>query len=168
MNKPRAINLINVISKILFPFTALAPTANQFENKIRQNPLMHDPDYLQNRLESAEYLTLPALKNNKRVLYKVLEHDKLLDSSNMTNSDWIHIANDVFDNYEKFDGFVILHGTDTLCYSAAALSFMFENLGKTVIITGSQVSHSHTTQAKKSIGWVISLYCNISFLFTSL
>ena len=43
--------------------------------------------------------------------------------------------------YEDFDGFVILHGTDTLAYTAAALSFMLENLGKPVVITGSQVGH---------------------------
>uniref|UniRef100_A0A8D8SFW5 asparaginase n=1 Tax=Cacopsylla melanoneura TaxID=428564 RepID=A0A8D8SFW5_9HEMI len=118
----------------------LAPKANEFENKIRQNPLMHDPEYLQTRADKIDYLALPAMKNNKRVLYKVLEHKSLLDSSNMTVSDWINIATDVFDCYAYFDGFVILHGTDTLCYSAAALSFMFENLGKTVIITGSQIS----------------------------
>ncbi|KAL1460557.1 hypothetical protein WDU94_012534 [Cyamophila willieti] len=118
----------------------LAPKANEFENKIRQNPLMHDPEYLQTRTDKMDYLALPAVKNNKRVLYKVLEHESLLDSSNMTVSDWINIATDVFDCYAYFDGFVILHGTDTLCYSASALSFMFENLGKTVIITGSQIS----------------------------
>lgn len=101
---------------------------------------MHDEDYLQNRPDKCDYLALPGLKNNKRVLYKVLEYDSLMDSSNMTVNDWINIATDVFNNYELFDGFVILHGTDTLCYSASALSFMFENLGKTVIITGSQVS----------------------------
>lgn len=118
----------------------LAPQSNKFKENIRQNPLMHDVDYLRNRPDKSEYLALPGLKHNKRVLYKVLEYDSLLDSSNMTVDDWINIASDVFDNYENFDGFVILHGTDTLCYTAAALSFMFENLGKTVIITGSQVS----------------------------
>lgn len=101
---------------------------------------MHDVEYLRNRPDKRDYLALPGLKNNKRVLYKVLEHDSLLDSSNMTVKDWINIATDVFDNYELFDGFVILHGTDTLCYTASALSFMCENLGKTIIITGSQVS----------------------------
>ncbi|KAI5740294.1 hypothetical protein M8J76_002461 [Diaphorina citri] len=118
----------------------LAPQSNKFKENIRQNPLMHDVDYLRNRPDKSEYLALPGLKHNKRVLYKVLEYDSLLDSSNMTVDDWINIASDVFDNYENFDGFVILHGTDTLCYTAAALSFMFENLGKTVIITGSQIS----------------------------
>ena len=47
----------------------------------------------------------------------------------MTMEDWIHIAQDIQDAYELFDGFVILHGTDTLAYTASALSFMLENLG---------------------------------------
>ena len=48
----------------------------------------------------------------------------------MTMDDWIQIAKDIEDAYELFDGFVILHGTDTLAYTASALSFMLENLGK--------------------------------------
>jgi lysophospholipase len=53
--------------------------------------------------------------------------------------DWIQVASDIECSYELFDGFVILHGTDTLAYTASALSFMLENLGKPVIITGSQI-----------------------------
>ena len=48
----------------------------------------------------------------------------------MTMDDWIQIAKDIEDAYELFDGFVILHGTDTLAYTASALSFMLENLGR--------------------------------------
>lgn len=53
--------------------------------------------------------------------------------------DWLKIATDIEVNYCLFDAFIILHGTDTMAYTASALSFMLENLGKTVIITGSQV-----------------------------
>ncbi len=53
--------------------------------------------------------------------------------------DWVKIATDIEVNYKLFDAFIILHGTDTMAYTASALSFMLENLGKTVIITGSQV-----------------------------
>ena len=62
----------------------------------------------------------------------------------MQMSDWIQIAKDVQDAYEAFDGFVILHGTDTLAYTASALSFMLENLGKPVIVTGSQIPSFET------------------------
>lgn len=62
-----------------------------------------------------------------------------LDSSNMTPSVWIKIARTIEKNYNSFDGFVILHGTDTMAYTASALSYMFENLDKPIILTGSQL-----------------------------
>jgi L-asparaginase len=63
----------------------------------------------------------------------------LLDSSNMTPSFWIELATVIEENYESFDGFVVLHGSDTMAYTASALSFMLENLNKPVIFTGSQL-----------------------------
>ncbi|KAG7175058.1 L-asparaginase-like 1 [Homarus americanus] len=81
----------------------------------------------------------PDCKEKRRVVYWVYEYDPLLDSSNMTMDDWIRIAKDIRGVYEMFDGFVVLHGTDTLAYTASALSFMLENLGKPVVITGSQI-----------------------------
>lgn len=74
-----------------------------------------------------------------RVTYTIYEYDPLLDSTNMTMDDWIRIAEDIKDNYEAFDGFVVLHGTDTMAYTASALSFMLEHLGKSIVITGSQI-----------------------------
>jgi lysophospholipase len=62
----------------------------------------------------------------------------------MSIDDWVQIAKDVQDSYEVFDGFVILHGTDTLAYTASALSFMLEHLGKPVIVTGSQIPSFET------------------------
>jgi L-asparaginase len=67
------------------------------------------------------------------------EFEPLLDSSDMVPGDWLRIARAVEENYQDVDGFVILHGTDTLAYTASALSFMLEGLGKPVIVTGSQV-----------------------------
>lgn len=67
------------------------------------------------------------------------EYSPLMDSSDMTPKDWQRIARDIQANYTKYDGFVILHGTDTMAYTASALSFMFQNLGKPVIVTGSQI-----------------------------
>lgn len=65
--------------------------------------------------------------------------DPVLDSSNMKPEDWVSIAEVIEEKYDNYDGFVILHGTDTMAYTASALSFMFENLGKPVILTGSQL-----------------------------
>jgi len=62
-----------------------------------------------------------------------------IDSSNMNPEKWIKIALIIEDNYAAFDGFVVLHGSDTMSYSASALSFMLENLSKPVIFTGSQL-----------------------------
>ncbi|KAI8372952.1 asparaginase-domain-containing protein [Radiomyces spectabilis] len=84
-------------------------------------------------------LITPVSLYGKRIRYSVLEYEPLLDSSNMTMSDWVRIAADVEANYQLYDAFIVLHGTDTMAYTASALSFMLEELGKTVIITGSQV-----------------------------
>ena len=62
-----------------------------------------------------------------------------IDSSNMNPRYWIEIASSIEDNYALFDGFVILHGSDTMSYTASAISFMLENLSKPVIFTGSQL-----------------------------
>ena len=62
-----------------------------------------------------------------------------IDSSNMNPGHWAEIARAIEENYDQFDGFVVLHGTDTMAFTASALSFMLENLHKPVIITGSQL-----------------------------
>src|SRR5690606_8727661 len=64
---------------------------------------------------------------------------KPIDSSNMNPEFWVDIATIIEENYEKADGFVVLHGSDTMSYTASALSFMLENLSKPVIFTGSQL-----------------------------
>ena len=62
-----------------------------------------------------------------------------IDSSNMDLKQWYIIADIIEDNYNKFDGFVVLHGSDTMSFSASAMSFIFENLSKPIIFTGSQL-----------------------------
>ena len=70
---------------------------------------------------------------------ETISFKKPIDSSNMNPKYWADIATIIGDNYSKFDGFVVLHGSDTMSYSASALSFMLENLAKPVIFTGSQL-----------------------------
>lgn len=89
--------------------------------------------------------------NFKKLLQKIPEIKQLdcaietisfaqpIDSSNMNPEKWIQIATIIQDNYDSFDGFVVLHGSDTMSYSASALSFMLENLNKPVVFTGSQL-----------------------------
>lgn len=70
---------------------------------------------------------------------ETISYEKPIDSSNMNPQKWEQIATIIEDNYDDFDGFVVLHGSDTMSYSASALSFMLENLSKPVIFTGSQL-----------------------------
>jgi len=63
----------------------------------------------------------------------------LIDSSDTTPQFWIRLATLIYDNYNDYDGFVVLHGTDTMAYTASALCFLLENLSKPVILTGSQL-----------------------------
>lgn len=82
---------------------------------------------------------MPELSHASMPAYDVHEYEPLLDSSNMTPAEWIEIARDVEANYDRYDGFVVLHGTDTMAYTASALPFLLGGLRKPVIITGSQI-----------------------------
>ena len=81
---------------------------------------------------------VPELKKFGYDLHSV-SFEPAIDSSNIDPSVWIRMARVIEENYDRYDGFVILHGTDTMAYSASALSFMLENLSKPVIFTGSQL-----------------------------
>lgn len=83
--------------------------------------------------------------------------EKPVDSSDMGPEEWRMIASWIHKNYDAFDGFLILHGTDTMSYTASALSFMLKNLGKPVILTGSQLPIGDLrTDAKENL--LTSLY----------
>lgn len=76
-----------------------------------------------------------------RLNYELTIHsfDTIIDSSNMTPDIWVEMVLLIKENYEKYDGFVILHGSDTMAFTASALSFMFEGLQKPIILSGSQL-----------------------------
>lgn len=77
--------------------------------------------------------------NRINVNLEVIAFEQPKDSSDMNPDDWVKIVQIIEKNYSLFDGFVILHGTDTMAYTASAVSFMIENLNKPVIFTGSQL-----------------------------
>ncbi|MCP4745764.1 MAG: asparaginase [Desulfobacteraceae bacterium] len=83
--------------------------------------------------------SMPEFKNSIMPRYEIHEYEPLIDSSNMSPKWWLHIARDIAANYAAFDGFVVLHGTDTMAYTASALPFMLQGLAKPVILTGSQI-----------------------------
>eukprot|EP00455_Lapot_gusevi_P030238 TRINITY_DN3249_c0_g1_i4.p1 TRINITY_DN3249_c0_g1~~TRINITY_DN3249_c0_g1_i4.p1 ORF type:complete len:343 (-),score=95.51 TRINITY_DN3249_c0_g1_i4:68-1066(-) len=83
--------------------------------------------------------TFPEFSHQDMPAYDVIEWETPLDSSDFSPSEWVRLAEQVEENIFNYEGFVILHGTDTMAYTASALSFMLENLSKPVIVTGAQV-----------------------------
>ena len=82
---------------------------------------------------------IPALHMEDMPEWELHELAPLLDSSNMTVAEWNKIGRLIAERYADYDGFVVLHGTDTMAYTASALSFMLEGLSKSVVLTGSQI-----------------------------
>lgn len=83
--------------------------------------------------------TIEDMHRNDAPSWDLVEMSPLLDSSDITVNEWNKIAEVVYKNYAEYDGFVILHGTDTMAYTASALSFILDGLDKPVILTGSQI-----------------------------
>ncbi|PNI97088.1 ASPG isoform 2 [Pan troglodytes] len=117
---------------VLVPGTGLAAI-------LRTLPMFHDEEHAQARGLSEDTLVLPPASRNQRILYTVLECQPLFDSSDMTIAEWVRVAQTIERHYEQYHGFVVIHGTDTMAFAASMLSFMLENLQKTVILTGAQV-----------------------------
>lgn len=92
------------------------------------------PGFLASELERSPELAHPSMPE-----YELQGYEPLLDSANMTPAHWLAIAQDIERRYDDFDGFVVLHGTDTLAYTASALAFMLQGLSKPVVLTGSQI-----------------------------
>ena len=82
---------------------------------------------------------IPELKADEMPSWDMVDMDPLLDSSNITVHEWNAIGQLIAQQYDRYDGFVVLHGTDTMAYTASALSFTLRNNRKPVILTGSQI-----------------------------
>ena len=102
--------------------------------------MMQDPKTGQLKPFDFKHLTeqIPEL-NKFDVSLSAVSFDKPIDSSDMHPRIWVEIASIIKKNYDSVDGFVVLHGSDTMSFTASALSFMLENLNKPVILTGSQL-----------------------------
>ena len=90
--------------------------------------------FLNQALTNIHDLSAPGMAS-----WDLVEFDPLLDSSNISFKEWNQIAETIRSLYDEYDGFVVLHGTDTMAYSTSALSFMLEGLNKPVVFTGSQI-----------------------------
>ena len=102
--------------------------------KKTENGYTPAPGFLEKELS-----TIPDLNRQDFPSWDLYEMSPLLDSSNMSVDEWNKIGRVIFEKYNDYSGFVILHGTDTMSYTASALSFMLEDLSKPVILTGSQI-----------------------------
>ena len=89
---------------------------------------------------------IPDLRAPEMPEWEFYELSPLLDSSNMTVREWNCIAELIAQKYDDYDGFVVLHGTDTMAYTASALSFMLDGLDKPVVLTGSQIPQRRARQ----------------------
>jgi L-asparaginase/Glu-tRNA(Gln) amidotransferase subunit D len=105
--------------------------------RLRLFKSLYDKEYSDSHNVGDDECITPITPFKKRIFYKVFEFEEFLDSSNMDMNDQLSIAQCVKDHYADFDGFVVLHGTDTMAYTSSTLSFVLENLNKPVIITGS-------------------------------
>lgn len=105
-------------------------------------------DGLEPTLSGNDILTsVPELRTLGEITVKDLTK---IDSSNVVPQDWSSWATLIGDNYTEYDGFVLTHGTDTMAYTASALSYMLVNLGKPVVLTGSQVPLSLSNSDARS------------------
>ena len=125
------------------------PERGNLFNVLKSHPSFHDRQAKMavtgetgSNAQTSALLCTPPSVHGRRVLYRLYEHDDPMDSSNLTPNDWIIMANIIKDNYDSYDAFIVLHGTDTMCYSASVLAFILEGLTKTVILTGSQIPFS--------------------------
>lgn len=107
------------------------PVAGYLAQRLQSMPTFHVP--------GRPTLTLPRSRLGVHVQYEIIESDNLRDSANMRREDWVEVAQRIAERYDRYHGFVVLHGTDTMAYTASALSFMLEGLGKSVVLTGSQI-----------------------------
>lgn len=102
--------------------------------KLTENGYAPVKDYLFDKIKQID-----DFRNGKLPDWDYIEFDTLLDSSSISVPEWNEIASTIYEKYDDYAGFVILHGTDTMSYTASALSFMLEGLGKPVVLTGAQI-----------------------------
>lgn len=107
------------------------PVDGYFADKVALNPQLHDPD-------EPRFCTFPSAQN-RRIRYEIRAYETLMDSANLELTHWVRFAKDIEAAYDDYDAFVIVHGTDTMAYTASGLAFLLEGLAKPVILTGAQI-----------------------------
>ncbi len=125
--------------------------------RFTEHGLAPEAGFLKEQIEKISVLSNEAAPE---IVFK--EYSPLIDSSQVTYQTWNKIANDIAARYAEFDGFVILHGTDTMAYTGSALAFMLENLDKPVVLTGAQTSIAYAmNDARQNLINAIYIAANI-------
>ncbi len=120
------------------------PSPGALDETIRKTPQLHDAEHARVAFPDEPHVFVtPPFKKGVRVAYELLEYEPLLDSANLELIHWARFAEDIGRMHERYAGFVVLHGTDTMAFTASALSFMLEGLQKPVVLTGSQIPLAH-------------------------
>lgn len=114
------------------------PRNNWLLKRIHCNRNFYDKKYTKQHPVEGTSVT-PKTFLGHRIRYHFEEFKNLIDSSELNSRHYMKLAEEIESNYDKYDSFIIIYGTDTMAYMASQLSFMFENLSKTVVITGSQI-----------------------------
>jgi len=102
---------------------------------IKANKYLCDTGYTYFNAQD-DFMITPVSIYRKRIWFKLIEFEHIRDSSTFNTEDWIAIASLIEKEHDNYNAFVILHGTDTMAFTASALSFMLENLKKTIVLTG--------------------------------
>ncbi|TXT10836.1 hypothetical protein VHUM_02341 [Vanrija humicola] len=133
---------------------------NVFFKRIRQHPQLSDapPASFNSEVVSTpvgKNLRYPALRtppldeHDNTVVYEILDLENHMDSSEMQPGDWNKIAELIHENWDAYEGFVVLSGTDTLAYTSSILTFLFAGAGKPIVVTGAQIP----LREPRSDGW---------------
>ena len=112
---------------------------NNLLSRLHSYKRFYDKKYSKENYISGTSCT-PETWHKQRLRYHLLEYEHLIDSSELNSRHYTKIATTIEENYDKYDSFIIIYGTDTMWYMSSQLSFMLENLNKTVVLTGSQLS----------------------------
>jgi 60kDa lysophospholipase len=114
------------------------PKPNWLLNKLHSNLNFYDDEYSRKHFEEGTSVT-PETFMGHRMRYRFEEFEELIDSSELNRKHVIQIVEAIENNYDLYDSFIIIYGTDTMAYMSSYLSFCLENLNKTVVMTGSQI-----------------------------
>ena len=118
----------------------LVPQKGFLEGYLKNHSIMCDKVYTEEHWDPEDHrIYTPIIHHKYRVSIAIEEFEHPIDSSDINTLSWIDIGTRIWNAYLAYDSFIVLHGTDTLPYTASMLSFMLENLNKTVIVTAAQI-----------------------------